>query len=112
MFYQILNSFLKQTDPEVAHEYAIKFLKQNIIPFNFFKFTADQSLKIKVFGVDFDNPIGLAAGFDKNAEVYNSIFKLGFGFSEVGTITPEPQNGNPKPPNPTPNVGPGTQPMI
>ena len=97
MFYQILNSFLKQTDPEVAHEYAIKFLKQNIIPFNFFKFTADQSLKTKVFGIDFDNPIGLAAGFDKNAEVYNSIFKLGFGFSEVGTITPEPQDGNPKP---------------
>ena len=97
MLYQILNSFLKQTDPETAHEYAIKFLKQNIIPFDFFKFTADPSLKIKVFGIDFDNPIGLAAGFDKNAEVYNSIFKLGFGFSEVGTITPEPQNGNPKP---------------
>ena len=97
MLYQILNSFLKQTDPEMAHEYAIKFLKQNIIPFDFFKFTTDESLKIKVFGIDFDNPIGLAAGFDKNAEVYNSIFKLGFGFSEVGTITPEPQDGNPKP---------------
>ena len=97
MFYQILNSFLKQTDPEVAHEYAIKFLKQNIIPFDFFKFATDETLKIKVFGIDFDNPIGLAAGFDKNAEVYNSIFKLGFGFSEVGTITPEPQYGNPKP---------------
>ena len=97
MLFQILNSFLKQTDPEVAHEYAIKFLKQNIIPFEFFKFTTDKSLKIKVFDIDFENPIGLAAGFDKNAEVYNSIFKLGFGFSEVGTITPEPQNGNPKP---------------
>jgi len=97
MLYQILNSFLKQTDPEKAHNYAIKFLRQNIIPFDFFKFTTDQSLKIKVFGIDFDNPIGLAAGFDKNAEVYNSIFKLGFGFSEVGTITPEPQDGNMKP---------------
>ena len=97
MLYQILNSFLKQTDPETAHEYAIKFLKQNIIPFDFFKFTADQSLKTKVFGINFDNPIGLAAGFDKNAEVYNAIFKLGFGFSEVGTITPQPQDGNPKP---------------
>ncbi len=97
MLYQILNSFLKQTDPEVAHEYAIKVLKQNIIPFDFFKFTADKSLKTKVFGIDFDNPIGLAAGFDKNAEVYNSVYKLGFGFSEVGTITPKPQEGNPKP---------------
>ena len=97
MLYQILNSFLKQTDPEVAHKYAIKFLKQNIIPFDYFKFATDQSLKIKVFGIDFDNPIGLAAGFDKNAEVYNTIFKLGFGFSEVGTITPAPQFGNPKP---------------
>ena len=46
---------------------------------------------------DIDNPIGLAAGFDKNAEVYNSLFKLGFGFVEVGTITPLKQYGNPKP---------------
>ena len=97
MLYQILNSFLKQTDPEVAHEYAIKFLKQNLIPFDLLKFKTDNSLKIKVFGINFDNPIGLAAGFDKNAEVYNSIFKLGFAFSEVGTITPKPQKGNPKP---------------
>ena len=44
-----------------------------------------------------DNPIGMAAGFDKNAEVYNSLFKLGFGFVEVGTVTPLKQYGNPKP---------------
>jgi dihydroorotate dehydrogenase len=50
-----------------------------------------------LFGKKLDNPIGLAAGFDKNAEVYNSIFKLGFGFVEVGTVTPLKQYGNPKP---------------
>ena len=48
-------------------------------------------------GLDFPNPIGLAAGFDKNAEVMHSMFSFGFGFLEVGTITPQPQSGNPKP---------------
>ena len=51
MLYQILNSFLKQTDPETAHEYAIKFLKQDIIPFDFFKFTADPSLKLSLIHI-------------------------------------------------------------
>ena len=51
----------------------------------------------KLFGKEIDNPIGIAAGFDKNAEVYNSLFKLGFGFVEVGTVTPLKQYGNPKP---------------
>jgi len=97
MFYDIFSSFLKQTDPEVAHQLAIKFLKTNIIPFDLFRFKGHENLKSKVFGINFDNPVGLAAGFDKNAEVYNSIYKLGFGFAEVGTITPKPQEGNPKP---------------
>ena len=48
-------------------------------------------------GKEFDNPIGLAAGFDKNAEVINGSFNLVFGFVEVGTVTPMPQKGNPKP---------------
>jgi len=56
-----------------------------------------QYFKQKFFGKDLDNPIGMAAGFDKNAEVYNALFKLGFGFVEVGTITPLKQYGNPKP---------------
>ena len=51
----------------------------------------------KVFNINFNNPIGLAAGFDKSAEVYNSLFKLGYGFVEVGTVTPKRQLGNPKP---------------
>ena len=53
--------------------------------------------KTKLFGKEIDSPIGMAAGFDKNAEVYNSLFKLGFGFVEVGTVTPLKQYGNPKP---------------
>ena len=53
--------------------------------------------KTNLFGKQIDNPIGLAAGFDKNAEVYNSLFRLGFGFVEVGTVTPIKQYGNPKP---------------
>lgn len=97
MLFDIFNSFLKQTDPEVAHRLAIKFLKKNILPFQLLKFKGSSSLKTKVFGLNFDNPVGLAAGFDKNAEVYNSMFKLGFGFVEVGTVTPKPQDGNTKP---------------
>jgi len=54
-------------------------------------------LNIKLLGKNFPNPIGLAAGFDKSAEVYNPLLKLGFGFVEVGTVTPLKQFGNPKP---------------
>src|SRR3546814_14187937 len=54
-------------------------------------------LSIKVAGLQFPNPVGLAAGFDKNAEVFAQILRLGFGFAEVGTLTPLPQAGNSKP---------------
>jgi len=81
--------------PEVAHSLAIKALKSNLIPTN--KIEEKSILKIKLFGKSIKNPIGVAAGFDKNAEVYNPLFNLGFGFVEVGTITPEAQYGNPKP---------------
>jgi dihydroorotate dehydrogenase len=57
----------------------------------------DYILAIEVLGLKFSNPFGLAAGFDKNAEVYNAMYKLGFGFSEVGTLTPQAQIGNPIP---------------
>ena len=57
----------------------------------------DPALAIKVAGLDFPNPVGLAAGFDKNAEVFAQVLRLGFGFAEVGTLTPLPQVGNPKP---------------
>lgn len=97
MLYDIFSSFLKHTDPETAHQLAIKLLKKNLIPFDYFRFKGNSILESKVFGIKFENPVGVAAGFDKNAEVYNSMFKLGFGFVEVGTVTPKPQDGNPRP---------------
>ena len=82
-------------DPETAHDLAIKALKFNIVPQN--KIKNNKSIQTEIFGKIIPNPIGMAAGFDKDAEVYNSLFKLGFGFVEVGTITPVNQYGNPKP---------------
>ena len=57
----------------------------------------DPALEREVFGIHFRNPIGMAAGFDRNGEVFNELDALGFGFVEIGTITPQPQPGNPKP---------------
>ncbi len=92
-----LRSLIFKLDPEKAHTLAIKSLKYNFVP-NLFKHKEnDFLLKAKLFNKDLKNPIGMAAGFDKNAEVYNQLFKLGFGFVEVGTITPLSQFGNPKP---------------
>ena len=95
--FSILKPFLFNLDPETAHDLAIKTLKFNYLPEKIFKVEDEQMLNIELFGKNFSNPIGLAAGFDKSAEVYNSIFKLGFGFVEVGTVTPLKQFGNPKP---------------
>ena len=86
-----------KVDPEKAHTLAIKSLKFNLIPNVFDENKNDPIFQTKIFEKDLDNPIGMAAGFDKNAEVYNSLFKFGFGFVEVGTITPLKQYGNPKP---------------
>ena len=86
-----------KVDPEKAHTLAIKSLKLNLIPNVFDENKKDPIFQTKIFEKDLDNPIGMAAGFDKNAEVYNALFKLGFGFVEVGTITPLKQYGNPKP---------------
>jgi len=97
MIYKTISTLLQKADPELAHSLAIKFLKKNYLPLNLLASQVSPKLEINVLGKVFKNPIGLAAGFDKNAEIYNSIFKLGFGFVEVGTITPLPQYGNPKP---------------
>lgn len=92
-----LRSIIFKLDPETAHSLAIKSLKLNLIS-NIFDQNIDEFFfKTKIFNKDLNNPIGMAAGFDKNAEVYNPLFKLGFGFVEVGTITPIQQYGNPKP---------------
>ena len=95
--FSILKPFLFNLDPEIAHDFAIKSLKFNPFPSKLFEVDDEKILNIKLLGKDFPNPIGLAAGFDKSAEVYNSLFKLGFGFVEVGTVTPLKQFGNPKP---------------
>ena len=92
-----LRSLIFKLDPETAHNLAIKSLKFNFVP-NILDDDKDNPLfKVGLFNKDLENPIGMAAGFDKNAEVYNSLFKLGFGFVEVGTVTPLKQYGNPKP---------------
>ncbi len=95
--FSILRPYIFSLDPETAHDLAIKSLKVNILPKSFFKVEGEELLEIKLFNKLLPNPIGLAAGFDKSAEVYNSLFKFGFGFIEVGTITPKKQLGNPKP---------------
>ena len=90
-------SLIFKIDPETAHNLAIKSLKLNLTPNLMDENKGHPMFKSTLFGKEIDNPIGMAAGFDKNAEVYNSLFKLGFGFVEVGTITPLQQYGNPKP---------------
>ena len=90
-------SLIFKIDPETAHNLAIKSLKLNLTPSLIDENKDDLMFKSTLFGKEIDNPIGMAAGFDKNAEVYNSLFKLGFGFVEVGTVTPLKQYGNPKP---------------
>ena len=97
MMFSILRPFLFKIDPETAHDLAIKSLKFNPLPSKMFEVEDEQMLKVQLLGKNFPNPIGLAAGFDKSAEAYNSLLRLGFGFVEVGTVTPLKQFGNPKP---------------
>jgi dihydroorotate dehydrogenase len=85
---------LRWIDAEDAHRLAIHGLK--FLPP--IKQRADDSkLAVRAFGLNFPNPVGMAAGFDKNAEVPDALLRLGFGFVEVGTVTPKPQSGNPRP---------------
>ena len=93
--YSLLRSLIFKLDPELSHNLAIKSLKFNYSPLK--NIVIDSSIETNFYGKKINNPIGIAAGFDKNAEVYNPLYKLGFGFVEVGTITPKPQIGNPKP---------------
>ena len=79
----------------LAHKCAIQALKFGLIPN--LKGLDDPILKIRLWDMEFDNPIGMSAGFDKNAEAIKGVSDLGFGFAEIGTVTPFPQKGNPKP---------------
>jgi dihydroorotate dehydrogenase len=85
---------LRWFDPEDAHRLAVQGLK--LLP-PVRPRTDDHKLMVRAFGLNFPNPIGMAAGFDKNAEVSDALLKLGFGFVEIGTVTPRPQIGNPRP---------------
>lgn len=93
--YPLARPLLMAMDAEQAHNLTIAALKTGLVPGSGRR--DPESLATRVFGLDFANPIGLAAGFDKNAEVPDAMLRLGFGFTECGTVTPRPQDGNPKP---------------
>ena len=95
MMFSKIRSLIFKLDPEIAHDLAIKALKFNLVSQN--KIKNNKLIQTEIFGKTIPNPIGIAAGFDKDAEVYNPLFKLGFGFVEVGTVTPIYQYGNHKP---------------
>jgi dihydroorotate dehydrogenase len=82
-------------DPEMAHETSLRALEAGVYPRP--SKQNDPRLAQTLFGLRFPNPIGVAAGYDKDARVYNALFAMGFGFAEAGTVTPEPQAGNPRP---------------
>jgi dihydroorotate dehydrogenase len=94
LFDRFARPFLRAFEPETAHRLTLQGLKYLPLP----QASGDDSrLAIRAFGLNFPNPIGLAAGFDKNAQVSNPLLRLGFGFVEVGTVTPLAQSGNPSP---------------
>ncbi|AIB12691.1 dihydroorotate dehydrogenase [Azospirillum argentinense] len=93
--FPIVGPVLRSFDPETAHGLTIKALSSGLMPP--VREKDDPILRTTVMGLDFANPVGLAAGFDKNAEVVDAMLRLGFGFVEAGSVTPRPQPGNPKP---------------
>lgn len=101
--YQSLKKCLFKLDPELTHKMAelgLRIAKHLPICLNLMKkknLIVSDRLKQNIFGRDFPNPVGLAAGFDKNATMIEGISALGFGFIEIGTVTPKPQSGNQKP---------------
>jgi len=101
--YRAVRPWLFRKDPETAHEQMLALasrMGQSPTWLRLLEATArpnPKSLKTELWGRTFPNPIGLAAGFDKDGRIYNTLFALGFGFVEIGTVTPRPQPGNPKP---------------
>ncbi len=96
MLFGLARPALFLLDPERAHRLTIRALAAMPIRATS-RYERDSPLGIRVAGIDFSNPLGMAAGFDKDAEVPDQLLGLGFGFTEVGSITPRPQAGNPKP---------------
>ena len=93
MLYSLLRPLLFSIDPELAHDISLGLLQR------FHRLLPDRRIDkpVRVMGLDFPNPVGLAAGLDKNADYLDGLVKLGFGFIETGSVTPRPQPGNPKP---------------
>ena len=102
MYKSLIRPILFSFDPEEIHHTTFKFIKVvSKLPLmkSFFRGmyqVKDKRLEREVFGLKFDNPVGLAAGFDKDAKLYNELANFGFGFIEIGTVTPKGQVGNPK----------------
>ncbi len=94
-WYTLADTVLSRLDPETAHGLAIRGLKTGLMPGDTRPDAA--SLSVKAWGRTLSNPVGLAAGFDKNAEVPDALLGLGFGLVEIGSVTPRPQPGNPRP---------------
>jgi dihydroorotate dehydrogenase len=94
LFDRLARPLLRTLDPETAHALALNALKLVPLPR---AASDDEKLRVEAFGLTFPNPVGLAAGFDKNAEGVDALFRLGFGFVEAGGVTPLPQPGNPRP---------------
>ena len=94
--YAAFRPLIFKIDPEQAHEYTLRLMKSGLMPPPG-PAVKDKALEVTLWGHKFPNPVGLSAGFDKNAEVIGPSFNLGFGFVETGTVTPRPQEGNPKP---------------
>ena len=94
LFERFARPLLRAMDPEDAHGLALRALRLAPLP----RAVADDArLTTRAFGLTFPNPVGLAAGFDKHAEVPDALLRVGFGFAEVGTVTPKPQSGTPRP---------------
>jgi dihydroorotate dehydrogenase len=97
LLYSLARSALFRLDPEVSHDLALKSLNALGPGAALLGAGADRGQPTRVMGLDFPNPVGLAAGLDKNGEYLDALGALGFGFLEIGTVTPRPQPGNPKP---------------
>src|SRR5690606_14929146 len=95
MISQLGQKLLFTLDPETAHGLSLTALKTGL-PLGCAP-VADKALAVTVAGLTFPNPLGMAAGYDKNGEVPDALLRLGFGFAEIGTVTPLAQAGNPKP---------------
>src|SRR4026208_1122467 len=95
MAYRFLRPILFRLPPETAHELALHSL--SLLPARIFAKPSIPGIPITRFGLSFQNPVGLAAGFDKNGVALQSLAALGFGFIEAGTVTYQPQPGNPRP---------------